>query len=128
MAKIPAARAAAMAKEVESGELRVESEATAGLSATPNPSLSTLHSQLSTPNPGQAKVVTTTSGLYPRKLPSKDGARIKEMPSGTVVTVLRVEGGWAQVRWDVRPGLHHTGWCSIGENGVDYLVFGGDGQ
>ena len=78
------------------------------------------------PGPGQAKVVTTTSGLYLRKLPGKEGARIKEMPIGTIVTVLRVEGEWAQVRWDVRPGLHHIGWACVGENGTPYMQFGGD--
>ena len=76
------------------------------------------------PGPGQAKVITTMSGLYLRKLPSKDGARIKEMPIGTIVDVLDFKGPWVQVRWDVSKSLYHIGWCCAKENGVPYLQFG----
>lgn len=77
------------------------------------------------PGPGQAMVVTTTSGLILRhvagqKTPGKD----KTMPIGTVVSVLRVEGDWAQVRWEVKPGLWHEGWACIGQGGVPFLQFG----
>jgi hypothetical protein len=75
------------------------------------------------PPPGQAKVITTTSGLRLRRLPDKGGAVIAEMPAGTVVAVLRTYGDWAQVRWNVRPGLWHSGWCRVRENGTDYLQF-----
>ena len=77
------------------------------------------------PGPGQARVITTTSGLYLREGPDTRSKRIKEMPIGAVVDVVRVEAGWAYVHWNVRPGLHHAGWCCIGANGVDYLQFGG---
>jgi len=82
---------------------------------------------LSALGPGQAQVITTTSGLYLREEPHTRGRRIKEMPIGAIVDVVRVENGWAYVHWRVRPGLHHAGWCRIGENGADYLAFGGDG-
>jgi hypothetical protein len=77
------------------------------------------------PSPGQAQVITTTSGLYLRKLPGKHGARIKEMRIGAVVDVLRVEGGWAQVRYVGGDGTPHIGWCCVGENGIKYLALGG---
>jgi hypothetical protein len=78
----------------------------------------------SEPGPGQAKGVTTTSGLYLRKLPGKDGARIKEMPIGTIVSVLQVEGGWARVRYLAGDGTPHVGWCCTGEGETEYLRFG----
>ncbi|MCL2811511.1 MAG: NlpC/P60 family protein [Clostridia bacterium] len=78
--------------------------------------------------PGQAQVITRTSGLLLREEPHTRGRRIKEMPIGAIVDVVRVENGWAYVHWNVRPGLYHAGWCCIGENGVDYLAFGGDTQ
>ena len=108
-----------MLKEVEyeSGD-REQGVGGSGPAAPPNPSAPT------EPGPGQAKVITATSGLRLRKLPAKNGAIIKEMPAGTIVTVLRVDGDWAEVRWDVRPGLWHSGWCSTGENGTRYLEFG----
>jgi len=93
--------------KIENGEWRIRGAAS-GLSA------------------GQARVITTTSGLYLREEPHTRGRRIKEMPIGAVVEMVRVEGGWAYVHWNVRPGLHHAGWCCIGENGVAYLAFGGD--
>jgi len=76
------------------------------------------------PEAGQAKVITTTTGLKLRKLPGKGGAVIKEMPIGTIVQVLRVEGVWAYVRWNVKPGLHHIGWCAAREGETEYLQFG----
>jgi len=74
--------------------------------------------------PGQAQVITTTSGLLLREEPHTRGGRIKEMPIGAIVDVVRVEGDWAYVHWNVRPGLYHAGWCCIRANGVEYLIFG----
>ena len=76
------------------------------------------------PGEGEAKVITTTSGLNLRKQPDVKSAPIKEMPIGTIVKVLGVADDWANVRWDVKPGLWHIGWCRIGQDGVDYLRFG----
>jgi len=73
---------------------------------------------------GQARVITTTSGLYLREGPHTKYRRIKEMPIGAIVEVVHIQDGWANVRWDVRPGLYHTGWCCVGENGVQYLELG----
>ena len=84
------------------------------------------------PGPGQAKVVTTTSGLRLRKLPSTSAAVIKEMPIGAVVDVLygmtvehRVAmGNWVTVRYVDSRGTPHEGWCCAGMDGVPYLQFG----
>ena len=76
------------------------------------------------PGPDEAKVITTSSGLNLRKFPDAKSAPIKEMPKGTIVKVLGIADGWAQVRWDVAPGLWHIGWCRIEKDGVDYLSFG----
>jgi hypothetical protein len=76
------------------------------------------------PGPGQAKVITTTSGLRLRKGPSRTAAPIKEMPIGTIVDVLQVQGEWAEVRYRARDGTPHQGWCCVGENGTEYLQFG----
>jgi len=115
-----------VAYEVKSEELQVKSGGTGLTETNHNSSLFTFHSSL--PSPGQARVITSTSGLYLREGPSVRSKRVKQLPAGTIVDVLRVEAGWAHVRWDVRPGLYHMGWCCAGANGVDYLEFGGGGD
>ena len=81
---------------------------------------------ITTPKPGQAMVITTTSGLMLRKVAGqKTPGKDMEMPIGTIVTVIKRAGNWVEVRWDVRPGLHHQGWCAAtADNGTPYLAFG----
>ena len=72
------------------------------------------------PRPGQAKVVTRDGdGLNLRKQPDKKAAGIKLMPDDTIVDVIQVWGGWAEVRYVHWDGVPHKGWCH-----ADYLRFG----
>ena len=78
----------------------------------------------SEPGPGEAKVITTTTGLLLRKEPKEKAANIKEMPIGAVVKVLDQWGEWTKVRYVHFDGMPHEGWCKTRANGVDYLQFG----
>lgn len=100
---------------------QVDYSGTAGQESLLEPNI---HAQKADPGPGQAVVATISSGLRLRKSPGKDGTVIRELPPGTVVQVQRVQGAWANVRWDIRPGLYHIGWCCIGEEDTEYLKFG----
>ena len=59
-------------------------------------------------------------GLNLRRQPEvrKDNG-IKTMPDDSIVDVLRVQGGWAEVRYVHRDGTPHKGWCN-----ADCLQFG----
>jgi len=76
------------------------------------------------PGVGQARVITTTSGLRLRKLPDKNSAVIKEMPIGTIVQVLAVQALWVRVLYVDARGMSHRGWCRTEENGIRYIEFG----
>ena len=58
-------------------------------------------------------------GLNLRKQPDKKADGIKLMPDGSIVDVMRVEFGWAEVRYVHWDGVRHKGWCH-----ADYLRFG----
>lgn len=76
------------------------------------------------PAPGWAKVITKQDNLNLRWEPNTNRKPKNSMPPGTVVKVIRRQGNWAQVLYTDARGMPHSGWCSTGEDGTDYLEFG----
>ncbi len=72
------------------------------------------------PNMRVTDAVASNGGLNLRTAASKDGALLGKIPVGTEVSVLRVDGDWAQVRFTVG-GVSKEGWAAMQLGDAVYL-------